>query len=210
MSGSPARGTADGAAPVCAGTREPPAAAPRAWREPVVLVGFMGAGKSAVGAALAARLDLPFLDCDAVIERTEGTIPEIFAQRGEEGFRALERGIVTETLRRALDAPAVVALGGGAVLSPEVRDELGRQPHVVWLAAAAQTLWGRVTGGGTATRPLARDDTTFRRLYDERAPLYAAVARLRVDNDDARSVADVVDEIVARLSAGDVSPGAAT
>lgn len=166
----------------------------------VVLVGFMGAGKSHVGAALAERLGLPFVDCDALIEREAGPIPQIFAERGEEGFRKLERDVVTGALRRALVDPAVVALGGGAVLSADVRSALARFPNVVWLTAPLETLWRRVSSAPDA-RPLARDEAGFRRLFEERAGLYAQVARVCVANDGTRSAGAVVDELTARLPA---------
>ncbi len=130
-------------------------------REPaaVALVGFMGAGKSAVGRELAATLGLPFVDTDDLIVARAGPIDEIFRTRGESAFRALEAGLVTTALADALDRPCVLALGGGAVLSPEVREALTRLPHVVWLVAPPEVLWARATGPGQAARPLAGDET---------------------------------------------------
>ena len=77
----------------------------------VALVGFMGAGKSAVGRELAAALGIPFVDTDDLVVAEAGPIPSIFAERGEAGFRALEARIVTAALREAAERPCVLALG---------------------------------------------------------------------------------------------------
>jgi len=167
---------------------------------PVALVGFMGAGKSSVGRALAARLGLAFVDCDEVIAREAGPIPQIFARSGEAGFRSLEREVVRRVLADAGVHPRVVALGGGAVLSSEVREALAGFPLVVWLTAPIDDLWRRVTSGGEAERPLAADLEAFRARYEERAALYEQVAGARVANNAARDLAAVVDEIAALLA----------
>ena len=156
----------------------------------------MGAGKSSVGRALAARLELPFVDCDEVIACEAGPIPGIFRDFGEAGFRAVEREVVTRLLAEACESARVVALGGGAVLSAEVREALARLPHVVWLTASEEDLWRRVTSAGEPGRPLAAERETFRARYEERAVLYREVADACVANDATRDLADVVSEIV--------------
>jgi shikimate kinase len=160
----------------------------------------MGAGKTSVGRALAVRLDLPFVDCDEVIAREAAPIPEIFAQSGEAGFRALEREVVLRLLADACVHLCVVALGGGAVLSPEVREALAGFPNVVWLTASVDDLWRRVTSGGEAERPLADDLEAFRARYEERAALYEQVAGARVANGAERDLAAVVDDIAGLLA----------
>jgi shikimate kinase len=149
----------------------------------------MGAGKSSVGRALATRLGLAFVDCDEVIAREAGPIPQIFARSGEAGFRALEREVVRRVLADACVHPRVVALGGA----------LAGFPLVVWLTAPVDDLWRRVTSGGEGERPLAADLEAFRARYEERAALYEQVAGARVANGAARDLADVVDEIAALL-----------
>lgn len=167
----------------------------------------MGAGKSRVGRALAARLGLPFVDCDALIAAESGRpIREIFASAGEAGFRELERDAVLRVLGEARERPGVVALGGGAVLSGEVRDALACFPHVVWLTAPVGDLWRRVASSAGAARPLATDEAAFRRLFAERAAIYARVARVQIGNDATRGLADVVDEIAALVGAADAAP----
>jgi len=138
----------------------------------VALVGFMGSGKSTLGRLSAKRLGRPFLDLDAAIEERAGkTIPELFAERGEAGFRRIEG----HALRVALSTtePAVVALGGGAVTTVENREALARSALTVLVDVDPTTAWRRVRGSG---RPLAQDEASFRRLYDERADLYREVA----------------------------------
>ena len=163
----------------------------------LALVGFMGAGKSAVGMGVAHRRSLPFADSDAVIEEHMGPIAEIFAVHGEAHFRAVEREVCTALLERARAVPMVVSLGGGAVLSEDVREALRGVAHVVWLTAPPDVLWERVAAGGeAAVRPLARDRAAFAALLAEREPLYRKVATAIVDNGSGRAVDEVVDELV--------------
>jgi shikimate kinase len=163
----------------------------------VVLVGFMGAGKSTVGRALAAGCGLPFVDCDEVIEREHGPIDVFFAARGERAFRVVEEDVVLRVLGEAQTSAMVVALGGGAVTSESVRRRLERFAHVVWLEAPLDALWRRAGGGERAARPLARDRQEFGRLLEERRPLYAEASRVRVSVASG-DVPHVVEEIVLR------------
>ena len=174
----------------------------------VALVGFMGAGKSAVGERLAAALALPFVDTDRLIEATAGPIPAIFAERGEQGFRALEAQVVTAAVAAAEERPSVLALGGGAVLSAEVRGALERLAHVVWLEAPVDVLWARARAAGTRERPLAGDKRAFTALLEARVPLYREVAA-RVVQTGAKSAATIAAEIAADLLAAPTDEGRA-
>jgi shikimate kinase len=145
----------------------------------VVLVGAPGSGKSTVGALLAERLGLPFLDVDEVIEqRTGRTIAEIFADDGEPAFRALEEQTTLELLEQA----GVLSLGGGAVLSTTTRSAL-RGHRVIWLQVTAATAVQRV--GLNEARPLLLGNVRGRliKLLAERTPLYAEVATEQVETD---------------------------
>ena len=145
---------------------------PHALDRHLALVGFMGAGKTTTAREVAARLDRPFLDTDEEIERRKGrSVQQVFAERGEAAFRALEEEIVRDVLSSAL--PAVVALGGGAVGSEETRRNLFDRATTVLLEIDVETAWKRSADSG---RPLALDEAEFRRLYEERARLYAEVA----------------------------------
>jgi shikimate kinase len=161
----------------------------------LVLVGLMGAGKTTVGQRCAARLDRPFVDTDRLVEAGTGmTVAEIFEQRGEAAFRALERDAVADAC--ASPTPLVIACGGGAVLDAENRQRLHDTSVVVWLQASPAELGARV--GATADRPLlrggARVATTLERLTELRAPAYESAADLAVDTD-----ALTVDDVAARV-----------
>jgi shikimate kinase/3-dehydroquinate synthase len=138
----------------------------------LALVGFMGAGKTTVGEEVARRLGRPFRDLDHEIAAAAGrSVAEIFAEDGEPAFRRLE----AERLERllALAEPQVIALGGGAVTVPAVREALRRRALTVLLEVDVETAWARARGSG---RPLAVDEQEFRRLYAARQPLYQEAA----------------------------------
>ena len=138
----------------------------------VALVGFMGAGKTTLGAQVAERLGRRFVDVDRELERTLGqSISELFQERGEFEFRALEADVTLRTLRE--DRPAVLALGGGAVETEEIRQALRRYALTVHVAVDAADAWARVAD---SDRPLARDEESFRALHARRQSLYAASA----------------------------------
>ena len=139
----------------------------------------MGVGKSTLGAAAAARLGRPFVDLDRAIEAHAGaSVPELF-ERGEEAFRTVEEQVAASVL--ASPEPAVVALGGGAVLSPATRSLLRERTLAVLIEMELDRAWERVRH---SRRPLARDETSFRRLYAERMPVYGEVADARADDVD--------------------------
>ena len=160
----------------------------------IALIGAPGAGKSTVGHVLAERLVLPFVDVDAAIEAAEGKpVPEIFADSGEAHFRALER---TATLA-ALRQPAVVAVGGGAVLIPEVAEAL-RTVTAVWLevsVAQASRRLGLNRAGGLVLGNLR---ATLIKLLAERTPVYQNLATITVATDRV-GVQAIVEEIVTEL-----------
>lgn len=135
----------------------------------LAIAGFMGSGKSTVGERVAALTGRPFVDLDGVIEQRHGPIPELF-ERGEPEFRRIEE----ETLATVLSFPAaVIALGGGAVLSPASRARLRNRAFTVHLDVDVGTAWERVR---ESDRPLARDEGEFRRLYESREAVYAEAA----------------------------------
>jgi shikimate kinase len=168
----------------------------------IVLVGFMGAGKTTIGNLLAARLELPFADSDEVIERRAGrAISQIFADDGEPGFRALEHQVIAELL----DGPALVlALGGGAAQHPQTQAKL-TSAQVVYLEVSYEQALQRV-GGDTGRPMLARADLPA--LYQRRLPVYAGVATLTVATDGRHPEAISAD-IVARLASEPVPGGRA-
>jgi shikimate kinase len=157
----------------------------------VALIGPMGSGKSSIGRRLAKALALPFIDTDAEIARLHGPIPELFAAGGERGFRELERAVVAEALAR----DGVVALGGGAVLDPDTRRDLERCT-VVLLTVSEAAVAARIAGG---RRPLLTDGIdSWRRIRDERAALYDALADVTVDTS-SRPITALAEELAERL-----------
>jgi shikimate kinase len=179
-----------------------PSAGPGALSRPVVLVGMMGCGKTAVGTALAERLGVPFRDTDTAMEdAARMTIPEIFARDGEAFFRARETEVLTRLLA---EGPGVVSTGGGAFLRPENRAAIAAVGLSVWLKADAELLWSRVRH--KTTRPLLNTDdpkATLVRLLREREPAYAQAA-LTVEADPAFSIAQMVDRVAAALRQAEV------
>ncbi|CAM3178913.1 shikimate kinase [Paracoccus nototheniae] len=138
----------------------------------IVLIGMMGAGKTAIGSELARRLRVPFTDSDAEIEAAAAmSISEIFARDGEAFFRARESQVLGRLLA---GAPGVISTGGGAWMSAGNRDMIGARGLSVWLNCAPELLWQRVRQ--RPTRPLlqtADPKGTLLRLLAERSPVYA-------------------------------------
>ena len=137
----------------------------------IALIGFMGAGKTTLGRELAGRLGREFLDLDRAIEERAGkSIAEIFDERGEAEFRRIE----AHAARAALSAPEplVLSLGGGAATSPGTPEAL-EDAFVVLIDIDVESAWERVK---RSKRPLARDESAFRRLYSDRAPRYRELA----------------------------------
>ena len=146
----------------------------------IVLIGMMGAGKSAVGTCLQRRFGFSRFDTDEMVVSKFGMpISEIFAQRGEEEFRDAE----TETLRTlAISAPAVIVTGGGIVLREQNRALLKRLGAVVWLKADEATLFKRASRAGD--RPLLQHESprnAFAHMLQARLPIYAKIADIRID-----------------------------
>jgi len=160
----------------------------------IVLIGFMGTGKSSTGKAIAARLNRTFVDMDTVIEdRANCTIPEIFARQGEAHFRSLERALAQElSMRDTL----VVAPGGGIVLNPDNVRDFQRNGYVVCLQASPDVIIERVSRA--KNRPLLEQPDkaqAVRDLLAKRKDLYAALP-IQVDTD-GKTPEQVADEIVA-------------
>ena len=158
----------------------------------IVLIGFMGAGKTSVGRRLAKRLDVPFRDSDAEIERRAGRrINAIFAREGEPYFREMEHAMVRDLVR---GADAVLALGGGAVQDARTRAALAGAT-VVHLSVTYEQALAR-TGSDDRRPMLQRPD--LRELYEERVGVYRDIAAITVVTDGRRPDA-VVADILGRL-----------
>ena len=167
-------------------------------KKTVVLVGMMGAGKTAVGRALAGMVHAPFLDSDQEIERAANmTVSEIFERYGEPFFRQKE----SQVIDRLLDAQrGILSTGGGAFMFEGNRDMMSRKGVSVWLKADLEVLWHRVRHKNT--RPLLRTKdpkATLRALYEARVPIYAQ-ADLVVESDGRSSIAQMVNRVLKTLA----------
>ncbi|HZE28156.1 MAG TPA: shikimate kinase [Terriglobales bacterium] len=165
----------------------------------VILVGFMGAGKTSVGRALSGRLGWRFEDLDDRVQaRERRTVAEIFRESGEAEFRRAEHFALRELLAEAETGPPLIAaLGGGAFVEAENASLLeGLATPTVFLDAPAEELWRRC-GADVVERPLRRSPGEFRQLYEVRRPRYLD-ARLRVETG-GREIERIVSEIVDSL-----------
>ena len=162
----------------------------------IFLVGFMGAGKTSVGTAVAEKLGLGFIDLDAEISKALGaTIPEIFEQRGEAAFRAAESEELARSVR--LDG-VVVATGGGAFCSETNRDAIHRSGGIsVFLHLPWEELEKRLAHDHVQ-RPMYGDTDSARRLFESRLPQYN-LAMVKVDVDGAEGPREVAEHVAGAL-----------
>lgn len=150
----------------------------------------MGCGKTTVGKALAARLGCEFADLDELIVQTEGrTIPEIFSQSGEEYFREVETRLIC-----SFDRPAVVALGGGAVMKKENTEAMSRLGVLIFIDTDFDACYSRICGD--KNRPLAAnsDKAELLQRYEARLPIYRSASDVTVSG--IGSPEDIASEII--------------
>lgn len=163
--------------------------------KPIVLVGMMGCGKSAVGTVLANHLNLPFYDVDAYIVKSQGrTISDIFEKEGEDAFRRMEGKAILEMLSRA---PSVIACGGGAFTRIENIDNVKATGISIWLQADLDTIYARVKNN--KKRPLLQVDNpkaALKDLMEKRANHYA-LADIHIENN--HGIKNAVEKIMAAL-----------
>ncbi len=168
-------------------------------KKTVVMVGMMGAGKTAVGTALARMLGVPFLDSDEEIVRAaHRSIAEIFERDGEPFFRARETEVLARLLR---GSPCILSTGGGAFLAETNRALIADQGVSVWLKADLDLLWQRVRH--KSTRPLLRTPNpreTLRTIYEARVPVYS-LADVTVESSPSYSVDEMAGRVLAALKA---------
>ncbi len=166
-------------------------------RKTVVLVGMMGAGKSAIGMSLARRLDVPFLDSDAEIEAASNmSIAELFERDGEAFFRRKEAEVIQRLLTSKI---SILSTGGGAFLQKVNREAIAAHGIAVWLRADLDLLWSRVRH--KSTRPLLLTDNPKKRLaelFQARVPEYAKAA-LVVDARPEYAIEEMTDRVLENL-----------
>ncbi len=163
----------------------------------VVMVGMMGAGKTAVGKAVAAKLNAPFLDSDEeIVKAADRSIAEIFERDGEPFFRLKESQVISRLLD---EERGILSTGGGAFLNAGNRDMIDDKGVSVWLDASLEVLWSRVRHKNT--RPLLRTDNprqTLSDLLDARLPSYEQSA-LRVTSAYDLSIETMADRVIDAL-----------
>ena len=169
----------------------------------VILTGFMGTGKTAVGEVLAKRLGYQFLDTDLMVEEETGkTVTEIFEKEGETSFRVYEKKMVKKALEKE---KVVVATGGGAVTDPETLQWMKSRGVMIGLSASADSILQRVSS--MQTRPLLKTKDQLKKikgLLSERSPYYREADRI-IDTT-SRSVEETVQEILKALPENGNSP----
>jgi shikimate kinase len=185
---------------------EAPAARREASVRAIVLVGFMGAGKTNVGQELGRRTGWPFIDLDDRVQaREKRTIAEIFQSSGEAEFRRAEHDALEELLKEAETGPRIIAVGGGAFAQPENTALMEAcLVTTVFLDASVDELWRRC-GDDPAERPLRRDEQVFRQLYESRRPRYLR-AQFHVDTV-GKQVSHIAEEIAKSLGLKQRSAG---
>lgn len=159
----------------------------------LVLIGFMGAGKTTISKKLAARLDQPVIDMDDYLVQQLGcSIEQYFATFGEAAFRDHE----TTLLKTILQKKAVIATGGGVVLQKE-NQELLKQQQVIYLKGEADILIERIRQDQTNIRPLAlkNSDTKLREIMWEREKIYKSLAKITIDTSK-KSPDEIITEII--------------
>ncbi len=171
---------------------------PYRLKKTVVLVGMMGAGKTAVGTALARRLNVAFRDSDQALEAAANrTIAEIFSRDGEAFFRAKESQVIERLLQIE---PGILSTGGGAFMTRGNRELISQYGVSVWLNADVKLLWSRVRHKDT--RPLLRTVdpfATLQEIFATRVPYYA-LADLTVESQPGYTIEDMADQVIAALA----------
>lgn len=161
----------------------------------IVILGFMGSGKTTVAHELARQLECEFIDLDSFITTGEGRSPaEIISQDGEASFRKIETLALCDVLQ---DHDArVIALGGGTWIVPANRTLIALHDCLsVWLDAPFELCWQRIAAGGNSNRPLAPDIETAQRRYESRRADYALAERITVVNE-SDTAATLVEQIL--------------
>lgn len=165
--------------------------------EGIILIGFMGAGKTTVGKLLSEKTGMEYIDFDdKIVEEIGMTIQEYFELYGEEAFRERE----TKILKHHLNQNQVVSTGGGIVMRSENRDLLKQVTPVVYLQTKPEVFISRLKQDQTTVRPLvvSKSPDEIRQIFEPRIPFYKESASLIVDTDN-RTVKEIVHEILENI-----------
>lgn len=164
----------------------------------IILIGYMGAGKSSVGAKLSYRYKIPFEDTDKIIERRQNmAVSEIFERYGEDAFRKMETDVLAEMGNRK--TAAVIALGGGTPMRPENHEKIRSLGTVIYLRTAPETVAERLRGD--MTRPLLRGGgiQKIEAMLAVRGPVYEMLSDYIIDTD-GKDLQDIAGEIEEKIN----------
>jgi len=162
----------------------------------IILVGFMGAGKSSLGKLLAKNLSLEYVDMDNLIVKKSGreSDSEIFDKDGEAVFRELESA-VSKNLQNKDNL--VISTGGGIIMNKLNMEHLKHNGIVIFLKNSFQTSKGRISKKNPP--PLFRDKNKAKKLYQLRLPLYTQYADIIIETDN-KQLSDIVKEVIAKIN----------
>ncbi|UDI78187.1 shikimate kinase [Staphylococcus taiwanensis] len=166
-------------------------------QHPIILVGFMGTGKSTIGEYLSLEQQYSFIDLDIYIEiKEDQTIPEIFENLGEDGFRSLEYRYFKESIEKY----DVIATGGGIIENTDSLNLLKQQQNVIWLDCDIETIYNRIMND--VHRPNANNKTKIqlKNLYLSRVSRYNEIAFMKVNSD--KTIKEIYNDIINYLTCG--------
>jgi len=150
--------------------------------ENIILIGFMGTGKSTIGRSLSQSLSYPVIDTDQLIEKQQGlSIPKIFEEDGEEAFRDMETALLKSLLEQS---GHIISTGGGIIIREENRELLRKMGYVIWLVASPGEIYKRTSRNNN--RPLLNNEDpegTIQKLLEARTPLYKDCAHLAIETN---------------------------
>ena len=160
----------------------------------ICLIGFMGSGKTTVGAEVAKQLQIPWLDLDTyIVEQTRKSVSEIFNESGEGHFRKLEAFYLNQALE---EQEGVISTGGGIITTPQNIEKLQNQV-TIYLAYPFDTLYERIAGD--PTRPLATSYESLKERFDNRLALYEQACQIKINCQD-KSINYITEEIISKIS----------
>lgn len=148
----------------------------------IILVGFMGTGKSTIGRSLSQILSYPLIDTDQLIEKQQGrSIPKIFEEAGEDAFRDMETALLRSLLNQS---GHIISTGGGIIVREENRQLLRKMGYVIWLVASPEEIHNRTSRNNSRPLLITKDPAgTIRKLLETRIPLYKECAHLAIETN---------------------------
>lgn len=161
----------------------------------IILIGFMGAGKSTIGKHLSTKMGLPFIDLDEeIVKKYNKSIPEIFEKYGEQYFREIEHKILKDLIKRNI----IIATGGGIVENPNNLDLFRWNKFNIWIDANIHTLYNRIVGDSNRPNANNKSFEEIKKLYNYRFSRYNEIAYIKVnsENEISQSVQSIYNLIL--------------